>query len=152
MISPSRAEFLYCRKAKKARFFMDYLEEARRIFASDTYATEQTGIVIEAAEPGYAKCSLKIDGRHKNAMGNVMGGVYFTMADYAFAIASNLCGKTTVTQTSQIVYLSAVKGSVLYAETEKIKEGRTTCFYKIMITDDTGAQVAYVTTTGFTIQ
>ena len=131
--------------------YMNYLEEARRYFADDLYATKQTGIVIEAAEPGYAKCSLKIEDHHKNAMGNVMGGVYFTMADYAFAIAANLGQPPTVTQTSQIVYLSAVKGSVLYAETEKIKVGRSTCFYKIMITDDTGVQVAHVTTTGFTL-
>jgi len=130
---------------------MSYLEEAREYFGKDLYASKQTGIVIEAAEPGYAKCSLKIEDRHKNALGHVMGGVFFTMADYAFAIASNFKQPPTVTQTSQIVYLSAVKGSVLYAETEKIRGGRKTCFYKIMITDDTGADIAYVTTTGFVV-
>ena len=130
---------------------MSYLEEAREYFGKDLYASKQTGIVIEAAEPGYAKCSLKIEDRHKNALGHVMGGVFFTMADYAFAIASNFGQPPTVTQTSQIVYLSAVKGSVLYAETEKIRGGRKTCFYKIMITDDTGADIAYVTTTGFVV-
>ncbi len=107
--------------------------------------------MIEAAEPGYAKCSLKIEDRHKNALGHVMGGVFFTMADYAFAIASNLGQSPTVTRTSQIVYLSAVKGNVLYAETEKIRGGRKTCFYKIMIADNTGADIAYVTTTGFVV-
>ena len=130
---------------------MSYLEEAREYFGKDLYAAEQTGIVIEAAEPGYAKCSLKIEDRHKNALGHVMGGVFFTMADYAFAIASNFKQPPTVTQTSQIVYLSAAKGNVLYAETEKIRGGRKTCFYKIMITDDTGAEIAYVTTTGFVV-
>lgn len=130
---------------------MSYLEEAREYFGKDLYASKQTGIVIEAAEPGYAKCSLKINETHKNALGQVMGGVFFTMADYAFAIASNLGQPPTVTQTSQIVYLSAAKGSTLYAETEKIRGGRKTCFYKIMITDDTGADIAYVTTTGFVV-
>ena len=130
---------------------MSYLEEAREYFGKDLYASKQTGIVIEAAEPGYAKCSLKINDNHKNALGQVMGGVFFTMADYAFAIASNLGQPPTVTQTSQIVYLSAAKGSTLYAETEKIRGGRKTRFYKIMITDDTGAQIAYVTTTGFVV-
>ena len=131
---------------------MNYLEEARKYFANDLYAVKQTGIVIEAAEPGYARCSLKIEEHHRNSAGQVMGGVYFTMADYAFAIAANLGQELTVTQTSQIVYLAAAKGEILYAETEKIKAGRTTCFYKVMITDDTGTQVAYVTTTGFTIR
>ena len=130
---------------------MSYLEEAREYFGKDLYASKQTGIVIEAAEPGYAKCSLKINDNHKNALGQVMGGVFFTMADYAFAIASNLGQPPTVTQTSQIVYLSAAKGSTLYAETEKIRGGRKTRFYKIMITEDTGAQIAYVTTTGFVV-
>ena len=130
---------------------MDHLKEAVDFFGNDTYATQQAGIEILEAAPGYAKCSLKIDERHKNALGNVMGGVFFTMADYAFAIASNLGQPPTVTQTSQIVYLSGVKGDTLYAETEKIKGGKRTCFYKITITDNTGAQIAYVTTTGFVL-
>ena len=120
-------------------------------FKNDLYATEQTGIEIVAAEPGYAKCSLKIEDRHKNANGHVMGGVFFTMADYAFAIAANLELFPTVTQTAQIVFLSSPKGSTLYAETEKIRSGKKTCFYKIMITDDTGADIAYITTTGFVV-
>ena len=87
---------------------MSKLEEAREYFGKDLYASQQTGIVIEAAEAGYAKCSLKIEDKHRNALGQVMGGVFFTMADYAFAIASNFMQPPTVTQTSQIVYLSQI--------------------------------------------
>ncbi len=130
---------------------MSKLDEARAFFSKDLYASELTGIEILEAEEGYAKCSLKIEDKHKNALGHVMGGVFFTMADYAFAIASNFNQPATVTQTSQIMYLSAVKGTTLYAETEKIRAGRKTCFYKIMISDDTGAEIAYVTTTGFVV-
>ncbi len=127
---------------------MSKLEEARNFFKNDLYAAEVTGIEIIDAKEGYAKCELKIRDTHKNALGHVMGGVFFTMADYAFAIASNFNQPTTVTQTSQIMYLSAVKGDTLYAETELIRAGRRSCFYKITITDNTGAQIAYVTTTG----
>ena len=130
---------------------MDKTEQAREFFKNDIYAHELTGIEIVEAREGYAKCSLKIEDKHKNALGHVMGGVFFTMADYAFAIAANLGQPTTVTQTSQIMYLSAVKGSTLYAETERIKAGKRTCFYKIMISDDTGADIAYVTTTGYIV-
>ena len=130
---------------------MSKLDEARAFFCKDLYASEATGIEIIAVEEGYAKCSLKIEDKHRNALGQVMGGVFFTMADYAFAIASNFNQPATVTQTSQIMYLSTVKGTTLYAETEKIRAGRKTCFYKIMISDDTGAEIAYVTTTGFII-
>ena len=130
---------------------MDKTEQAREFFKNDIYAHELTGIEIVEAREGYAKCSLKIEDKHKNALGHVMGGVFFTMADYAFAIAANLGQPTTVTQTSQIMYLSAVKGSTLYAETERIKAGKRTCFYKIMISDDTGTDIAYVTTTGYIV-
>ena len=130
---------------------MNDLDEAKQLFCNDRYAAEATGIEILEATPGYAKCALRLDERHKNALGQVMGGVFFTMADYAFAIASNFRQPPTVTQTSQIVFLSPVKGSTLYAETEKIRGGRKTCFYKIAITDDTGAQNAYITTTGFVL-
>ena len=78
---------------------MDNLKEARKFFGNDLYASETTGIEIIAAEPGYAKCSLKIEDKHRNALGQVMGGVFFVMADYAFAIASNFKQPPTVTQT-----------------------------------------------------
>ena len=130
---------------------MRELDKAREYFGQDQYSAQQTGIEILDAKNGYAKCSLRIEDKHKNAQGRVMGGVIFTMADYAFAIAANLGRSPTVTHTSQIVYLSFTSGNVLFAETEKIREGRKTCFYKIMITDDTGAEIAYVTTTGFVV-
>ena len=130
---------------------MSNIDEAKEYFGKDRYATQTTGIEILEAEPGYAKCCLKIEDKHKNALGQVMGGVFFVMADYAFAIASNFKQAPTVTQTSQIVYLSPVKGTMLYAETEKIRGGKKTCFYKISIYDDTGTLNAYVTTSGYVI-
>lgn len=130
----------------------ELLEEAKSIFYGDKYASQVTGIEILDADVGYSKVGLKLDSRHMNAVGHVMGGVYFTIADYAFAIASNFRQSPTVTQTSQIVFLSPVKGDMLFAEAMQIRSGRTTCFYKIILTDSTGEQIAYVTTTGFVLK
>ena len=127
------------------------LEEAKEYFGGDRYATKTTGIEILEASKGHAKCALKIEDKHKNALDQVMGGVLFVMADFAFAIASNFKQTPVVTQTSQITYLSAAKGEMLYAEAEKIRHGRRACFYKITITDDLGNDVAYITTTGFVV-
>jgi acyl-CoA thioesterase len=80
-----------------------------------------------------------------------MGGVFFVMADFAFAVAANFHQPTTVTQSSQITFLAPAKGKILYAETEKIRGGKRTCFYKISIYDDTGENVAYVTTSGYVV-
>lgn len=131
---------------------MSDLEQARSFFANDRYATEATGAIIDAVAPHYAKIRLTLEDRHRNAMGAVMGGALFTLADFAFAVASNWQGTPTVSLTSQISYLNSPKGSQLFAEAECIKSGRSTCCYHIRITDDLDTLAAEVTTTGFIIQ
>ncbi|MBO5059367.1 MAG: PaaI family thioesterase [Clostridia bacterium] len=127
---------------------MTELEEARRFFANDKYATEATGIEIEAVGEHYAKCRLVLDERHKNAVGHVMGGVMFTLADFVFAISTNFKQPITVSVVSQISHLSSPKGDVLFGESRLIKDGKHTCFYEIDITDNLGTNVAVVSITG----
>ncbi len=127
----------------------DYLQKAKDYFRNDVFASATTGIEIEAAEPGYARVSLEIGPKHLNALGIVMGGVIFTMADYAFAIASNVGDETVVTINSQISYLGTAKGKRLVAEAVPLKDGRSTCVYEITVSDDTGVKAAVVQVTGF---
>ncbi len=126
------------------------IEEIRSFFSHDKYATETTGIDIIEATPGYAKVSLKVGREHKNAHGTVMGAVYFTMGDFAFAIASNNDIEDTIAVSinSNISFLRPAKGDVLYAEARMTKDGKTTCFCHSEVTDNTGRLVAIVTTTG----
>lgn len=130
---------------------MTLLEEAKAFFIKDRYAMVTTGIEIDEVGDRYAKCSLKIDDRHRNAVGAVMGGVMYTMADFVFAVASNFKQPVTVTTVSQISYLSSPKGDVLYGESRLIKDGKRTCFYEIHITDNLGNLVAIASTTGMHI-
>lgn len=128
---------------------MTDLERARAFFSKDRYAFEATGIVIEEVGPHYACCSLKLTDRHRNAVGGVMGGVYYTLADFVFAVSTNFDQPVpTVTTVGQICYLSAAKGESLIAKSRLLKDGRSTCFYEISISDDLGNTVALVTMTG----
>lgn len=128
---------------------MTDLESARKFFSKDLYATEATGIQIDAVADGYAKCSLKLDNRHKNAMGHTMGGVMFTLADFVFAVATNFKKDVfTVSTVGNICYYNPVKGDILYGESRLIKDGRTTVFYEIEITDNKGTLIAGITMTG----
>ena len=127
---------------------MTDLQEAREFFAKDRYATEATGIEIVEVGEKYAKCSLKIENKHLNAVDGVMGGVYYTLADFVFAISTNFKQPPTVTAVSQISYLAAPKGDTLIAESKLLKDGKRNCFYEIDITDNLGNQVAVVMTTG----
>lgn len=130
---------------------MRTLEEVKRFFQNDVYATGTTGIEILDARPGYAKVSLAVDGRHMNAAGRVMGAVYYTMADFAFAVANNfdMVEAVTVTLSSQISFLSAAKGNLLIAEARVLKEGRSTTFYTVDVTDELGTRIAAVSSSGY---
>ncbi len=130
---------------------MKTLEEVRNIFAADRFATEN-GAKVEAFDQGYAKCTLALDARHRNAAGGVMGGVPFMLADFAFAVAVNHERMGTVSLSSTISFLGAVKGNTLIAEARAVKDGRSTCYYRVTVTDDTGRAVAEVTIHGFHVE
>lgn len=125
-------------------------EETVQIFMKDRFATEN-GAVIDEVDDHYAKCSLKIEDRHRNAMGAVMGGVYFTLADFALAVASNWQEMGSVSLNSEIAYLTAAKGEKLTAEAVCIKNGRTTGYYKIDVRDEFGNLAAAVNATTFRV-
>ena len=124
------------------------LQETKEFFIKDVFAMVTTGIDIEAVDDGYAKCTLKLDKRHENATGQVMGGAIYPLADFSFAVATNYRDSITVTAVSQISYLGPVKGDTLIAETKLLKNGKRNCFYEIEITDNLGNAVAVVSTNG----
>ncbi len=127
---------------------LETLEEVRAFFAKDRFAGE-IGAVIDEIGDYYAKCSINLDDRHKNAVGGVMGGVYFTLADFAFAVATNIKEQGTVSLNASIAFLGPVKGEMLIAEAHCIKEGKTTSYYQIDLKDEKGNLSAVVHITGF---
>ena len=126
---------------------MTELEQAYEYFKNDAYATEATGIEITAVGDHYAKVELTLDERHYNARGFVMGGVYFTMSDFAFAIASNRNGKSD-NLFKRIAFKECSDSNRNAPLTRNIKNGRRTCCYEVMIRDDLGTDVATVTIEG----
>ena len=133
---------------------MDHNQELERIrayFNNDKYATEVTGIKITDARERYAKVELDLDERHCNALHAVMGGVYFTMCDFAFAIASNYNSVPCVTLGTHSIFMNRNRGTHLICEAKCIKDGRTTCFYDLMVTDDQGTEIAKMTFEGYKI-
>lgn len=131
---------------------MKSLEQLREFFSHDRYATETTGIEILEAADGYAKVGLEVREGHMNAGNRVMGAVYYTMADFAFAVASNPDAgdvPMTFTLSSQINFLTAAKGRYLTAEARAVRKGRRTSFYAAEIRDEIGTLIATVSSNGF---
>jgi len=128
---------------------MDLTEKAKEFFKADIYAVETTGIEILEVKPNYAKCRLNISPKHLNAANTVMGGAIFTLADFTFAVAANSGGIITQSLTSQITFLSVAKGQILFAEATCVKDGKSTCYFIVDVTDELGTKVASVSATGF---
>ena len=128
---------------------MTELESVKAFFEGDVYATSATGIEITEIGGKWAKCTLPLDSRHRNAAGQVMGGVMFTLADFTFAVATNRNpDAVTVTTNANISFLGTVKGDTLVAESRLIKDGKRSCFYEIEIKDNLENLVATVSIVG----
>lgn len=124
------------------------LEEVRKMFESDRFATGN-GAVIEEIGPKSATCSLMLTEIHQNAMGAIMGGVYFMLADFAYAVAANWEQAGWVSLRSDISFLGASKGKKLIAKAVCLKEGKTTACYRVDVTDESDNLLTTVTMTGY---
>ncbi|ANW97768.1 thioesterase [Thermoclostridium stercorarium subsp. thermolacticum DSM 2910] len=107
------------------------------------------GAEIVKAEPGYAVVEMKITDNHMNGLNIVQGGAIFTLADFAFAAASNNNGIVTVGVNANISYLKSPEGSRLTAVARELKAGRKICHYDVEVNDGNADLVAKVHFTGY---
>ena len=124
------------------------IEEARDFFKGDRFATDN-GMQIDALSEDSCICSMELEPKHRNALGGVMGGVTFTLADFAFAVIQNHVHKYSVAQQVNINHLSAPKGNRLIATAKVRKNGRTSTIVNVDVVDDTGRDIAQFTGTGY---
>lgn len=137
---------------EKAEKNMPDLEAVRKFFEGDKYATDVTGIVIEKAEKGHSVVGLMPNSRHYNAVGGLMGAVYYTMADFAFAVAENCeldSDTLTVTQAAQINLLRPWRGGRITCTADIVKDGKTVCVYEIKVFDRENKELALIIVNGF---
>ena len=127
------------------------IDEARAFFAGDRFATE-SGMTLEELDESHAVTSVEIGARHRNALGGVMGGAIFTLADLAFAALTNDRERSVVAQQVSVNYLAAPKGGRLFATARYKKDGRSSCVVNVDIVDDSGREIAQFVGTGFKLR
>lgn len=110
--------------------------------ANDPFC-ETVGVDLVSVHPGYAETVLTVEERHLNFHGTPHGGVVYTLADAAFAAASNTGSKTAVALETNISYFAAVEvGETLRAVAEETHLGGRTAAYEVDVTDEAGDPVA----------
>lgn len=126
------------------------MDEALGFITQDRFAAGN-GMHLDEYDDNGCVCSMEIREEHRNALDMVMGGVIYTLADMAFAVAANNDNYMSVALDSNVNFLSASKGSRLFAKATRIKSGRNTGVYQILVTDDLGKKVALVTETSMKV-
>ena len=119
----------------------DDINRAREFFAADSFAREN-GMELVTVSPGRATVSMQVSDRHRNSHGTVHGGALFTLADTAFALASNSHGIPAAAINASISYLTAARDGTLTAEAEEFTRNPKLASYTVVITDDEERKIA----------
>ena len=115
---------------------------ALKIIADDLFS-QWLDVEIIAIKEGYSKILLRIKPEMINAIGIAHGGIVFSLADTALALACNGRNKASVTLESAINFIKPVyENDTITAETTEIHNGQSTGLYQITITNQAGSKVA----------
>ena len=117
-------------------------DEVRDRIASDPYCAT-LGIDLLALEPGRAVTELTATDDLVNFHDTPHGGAIYSLADAAFAAASNSHGETALALETNISYLAAVDvGETLTATAEETHLTDSTAEYEVVVTDGDDERVA----------
>jgi acyl-CoA thioesterase len=124
--------------AIQGRTIMTPEERARRsaeaMWSRDN-ASSGMGIQIDEVGPGHAVLSMTVQEYHLNGHSICHGGFIFTLADSAFAFASNSRGQHAVSIETSISHTRpVVPGDLLYAKATELQHGKTIARYDVEVT------------------
>lgn len=118
------------------------MKEVKQFFSTADLFARHTGIELLEVGPGWAKASMGIEPYHFNGAKTVHGGAIFTLADFAFAVASNSHGTLAMGINVSISFVKAVTKGTLYAEAREQARNPKLASYSVQITDDDDDVVA----------
>lgn len=101
------------------------------------------GVEVLEVNKGYSKISVTVREDMLNAAGICQGGAIFSLADFAFAVASNSYGKIALGVSVNINYINpAFKGEKLIAEAFERGRSRRRGVYQVEVKKEDGTLVA----------
>lgn len=118
------------------------METMKEFFSSHDLFAKHSGIELVEVGEGRAVTCMEIQPYHFNAAGTVHGGAIFTLADFAFAAASNSYGTVAMGISTSMNFVKAARSGKLHAVATEQSRNAKLASYNVMITDDDGATVA----------
>ena len=117
------------------------MESVKSFFKNDKFA-EHVGIELLEVYEGRAKAKMKIKEHHLNGIDIVHGGAIFSLADLAFAVASNSHGTIAVSINVSISYLKASASGTLIAEAKEVSLNPKLATYEVRVIDENNDLIA----------
>lgn len=118
------------------------MDKMKEFFSAEDKFARHAGVELVDVKPGWARASMKIEPFHLNAARTVHGGAIFTLADFAFAVASNSHGTIAMGINTSISFVKAALAGTLHAEAREQSRNAKLASYSVTITDDAGDTVA----------
>ncbi len=112
-----------------------------KFFENDRFAAHSGIKVVEASE-GYCKAVMEISDFHLNAAGVVQGGAIFTLADFAFGLASNSSGQLALAINVNITFLKGKQSGTLFAIARQLDDPKRIGAYTVSVTDENDQLIA----------
>lgn len=118
------------------------ISQIKQRVKKDPYA-KFLGIKLDKIGKGYARVSLVIKEEFSNFLGYIHGGLIFSLADQAFAVASNSAGVTSVALQMNISYVRPPSiGDTLIAEAKEEYVGSKTGLYRMKVINSSNQLIA----------
>lgn len=126
----------------------DRIQKLERILSNDRFA-RHNHIRLVSVLPGEAVAEMVVSEEHLNGVNIIHGGALFTLADFAFAAASNSHGRIAIATNANISFFKGISTGKITAVAKEINSGRTLATFTVNITDETGDKIACFTGTAF---
>ena len=107
------------------------------------------GVTLLDVGNGYAKACMEVKPEHLNGGGVCQGGALFTLADLAFAAATNSHARLTFSIDSSIHFFRSVSEGILYAEAHEVFNHKRLANCEVRITTEEGELIATFNGTGY---
>jgi acyl-CoA thioesterase len=118
------------------------MDTLKHFFNERDQFARRNGIKLTAVSPGRALAEMTVEPHHWNGVNTVQGGAVFTLADFAFAAASNSHGTIAVAINVSITFLKAVRSGLIRAEAREVALNPKLGSYTVEVKDERGDLVA----------
>lgn len=118
------------------------MKAIKQFIAENDRFAKHAGVELLEVFDGTALASMTVTKEHLNGVNIVHGGAIFTLADLAFAAASNSHGTVAVAINVSIAYIKAVSSGILFARANEISRNHKLAVYQVDIRDEADNLVA----------